>query len=111
MVSSITGKEFADEVLKSNQPVLVCFTASQCEACFPMCLIVNDLVEEYNKRLKFVRIDADMEPELIERYRILALPSILLFKDSKPVSKLIGFHYKKSIRRWLNEFTGGTQCF
>jgi thioredoxin 1 len=104
MVSSITGKEFDNEVLKSSQPVLVCFTASQCEVCFPVCLIVNDLVEEYNKRLKFVRIDADVEPELVERYRILALPSILLFKDSKPISKLIGFHYKKSIRRCLDKY-------
>ncbi len=104
MVSSITGKEFDNEVLKSSQPVLVCFTASQCEVCFPVCLIVNDLVEEYNKRLKFVRIDADVEPELVERYRILALPSILLFKDSKPISKLIGFHYKTSIRRWLDKY-------
>jgi thioredoxin-like negative regulator of GroEL len=110
MISRITGKEFAEEVLKSSQPVLVCFTGSQCEVCFPLCLIINSLVEEYNRRLKFVRIDADIEPDLIERYRIRALPSTVLFKDSKPVSKLIGFHHKASVRRWLDRFIGGTQC-
>jgi thioredoxin 1 len=111
MISSIKGKEFDNEVLKSKKPVLVCFSASQCEVCFPLCLIINSLVEEYNGRLKFVRIEADMEPDLIERYRIRALPSTLLFKDSKPISKLIGFHNKASLRRWLDKLTEGTQCY
>jgi thioredoxin 1 len=105
MISSITGKEFDNEVLKSKKPVLVCFTGSQCEVCFPLCLIINSLIEEYDRRLKFVRLDADTEPDLIERYRVRALPSTVLFKDSKPVSKLIGFHHKASIRRWLDKLT------
>jgi thioredoxin 1 len=108
MITDTTGEKFDKEVLKSTQPVFVCFTASQCDTCFPLCLVVKGLAEEYRGRVKFVKIDADREPELVERYKIMLVPSVLLFKGAKPVSKLLGFHYERPIRRWLNKLTEGT---
>jgi thioredoxin 1 len=107
MITSTTGEKFYEEVLESTLPVFVCFTSSRCDTCFPLCLVVNGLAKEYSGRVKFVRIDADREPELLERYRIVLVPSVLLFKHAKPVSKLLGFHYERPIRRWLDKLTEG----
>jgi len=108
MITSTTGEKFDEEVLKSTLPVFVCFTGSRCDTCFPLCLVINGLAEEYHGKVKFVRIDTDRESELVERYRIVLVPSVLLFKDAKPVSKLLGFHYERVIRRWLDKLTEGT---
>jgi len=107
MITSTTGEKFDEEVLKSKLPVFVCFTGSKCDTCFPLCLVVNGLAEKYRGKVKFVRVDADKESKLVERHRIMSVPSVLLFKDAKPVSKLLGFHYERPIRRWLDKLTGG----
>jgi len=102
MVTEITGQDFDEEVLKSDLPVFACFTDSRCGSCFALCLVVEDLAKEYDGRIKFVRIDVEKEPELATRYHILPLPAVLIFQGSEPVKKLLGFHYKGSLRDLLD---------
>ena len=101
MIIEITGRDFDDEVVKSELPVLACFTASQCGACFALCLVTEDLTEEYQGRIKFVKIDAGKEIELAARYNILPLPALLLFQHGKPVKKLGGFQSKAYLKKSL----------
>lgn len=107
MILEITGKDFELEVLKSELLVFACFTASWCRSCFPLCLEVEAIAKEYDQMVKFVRIDAENEPELMAKYHILPLPAVLLFQDSEPIKKLLGFHYKQSLKQMLNSVIAG----
>jgi thioredoxin 1 len=107
MVTKITGQDFDKEVLKSALPVFACFTTSQCGSCFALCLVVEDLAKEYEGRMKFVIIDVESEPELAASYHILPLPAVVLFRDSEPVAKLLGFEDKWSLRNRLDKLVQG----
>jgi thioredoxin-like negative regulator of GroEL len=99
----ITGQDFDNEVLKSEVPVFVCFTAPPCGSCFALCLVTDDLAEEYEGKIKFIKIDVTAEPELAAKYHILPLPAVILFKQGSLMKKLGGFQSKAFLRNSLNE--------
>ena len=103
MINEIEGTVFEEEVLGSDMPVFVCFSTSRCGSCFALCLVVEDLVEEYEGRIKFVMVDVEKEPELARRYNMLAMPAVLLFNRGEPLKGLGGFHSTARIRNTLNE--------
>jgi thioredoxin-like negative regulator of GroEL len=102
MVAEITGQDFDEEVLKSDLPVFVCFTTSPCGSCFALCLVVEDLAEEYAGRMRFAMVNVEKEPQLAARYHILPLPRVLLFRHGKPLKELGGFHDKAHLKNALN---------
>ncbi len=99
----ITDRDFDREVLKCKLPVFTCFTARWCHSCYPTCLFADELVKEYDGSVKFVRLDMEKSPEISERYHVITVPTILLFKDSQPVKKLLGFQERKSLKRLLGD--------
>ncbi len=91
MLTDVTEQNFDEEVLKCELPVFACFTARWCHTCYPTCLVSAELTEEYNSRVKFVRVDVEESPETAERYHITAVPTILVFQDSQEVKRLLSF--------------------
>jgi thioredoxin 1 len=104
-MSPVTGEDFRDEVLDSSLPVFACFTTQPCESCFPLCLLARELAEEYRGKIKFVTIDAGEEADLADRYHVLSVPEVILFRDSRPAKRLLGFHYKSVLRNILDDAT------
>ena len=102
MITETTGQDFDEEVLKSELPVFTCFVAQWCHSCFPTCLLAEELAEKYQGKVKFVKMDTEKSPEISDRYHIVALPSIILFQDSQPVEKLLGYQEKTRLRRLLD---------
>ena len=99
----ITDRDFDKEVLECKLPVFTCFTARWCHSCFPTCLLADELVKEYEGSVKFVRVDTERSPEASARYCITVIPTILIFKDSQPVEKLLGFQERGSLKRLLGD--------
>jgi thioredoxin 1 len=99
----VTERDFDKEVLECELPVFACFTARWCHTCYPTCLFADELVKEYEGSVKFVRVDIEGSPETSARYRITVVPTILLFKDSQPVEKLLGFQNHKSLKQLLGD--------
>jgi thioredoxin 1 len=99
----VTERDFDKEVLECELPVFACFTARWCYTCYPTCLFADELVKEYDGSVKFVRLDMEKSPEISERYHIMVVPTILLFKDSQPVGKLLGFQDSNSLKRLLGD--------
>jgi len=99
----VTERDFDKEVLECELPVFACFTTKWCHSCYPTCLFANELVEEYDGSVKFVRLDMEKSPEISERYHIITVPTILLFKGSQPVEKLLGFQERGSLKRLLGD--------
>lgn len=102
MITEITGQDFDEQVLKSELPVFACFVAQWCHSCYPTCFIADELAKQYGGQIKFVKIDAEKSPEIRARYHIIALPCIILFQDSQPVKKLLGYQEKTSLRELLD---------
>jgi len=99
----VTERDFDKEVLECELPVFACFTARWCHTCYPTCLFADELVKEYEGSVKFVRVDTEASPEASARYRVTVVPTILLFKDSEPVEKLLGFQDRNSLKRLLGD--------
>jgi len=102
MLTEVTEQNFDEEVLNSDLPVFACFTASWCSSCFPTCFVADELSGEYNGKIKFVRVDMEESPGVIERYRVTAVPTILIFKNSQPVKKILGFQESASLKSALD---------
>ena len=101
-MKEITDRDFDREVMKCELPVFACFVTRWCHSCYPTCLFADELAEKYNGRVKFVRIDIEKNPEAPARYHVVAVPTILLFRDSQLVKKLLGFQDLKSLEHLLD---------
>ena len=102
MLTEVTEQNFDEEVLNSDLPVFACFTTSWCRACFPTCLVADELVNRYEGRIKFVRIDKEKAPEISDEYHITVVPTIILFQDSQITKRLLGFQEKVALRDLLD---------
>jgi thioredoxin 1 len=101
----ITERDFDREVLEDRLPVFACFTTGWCQSCYPTCLFADQLTKEYDGIVKFVRLDTEKNPGIAERYHVKVVPTIILFKDSQPVKKLIGFQDRSSLKCLLGNIT------
>jgi thioredoxin 1 len=104
----INKRDFDKEVLECELPVFACFTTKWCHSCYPTCLLGDDLANEYEGRVKFVKVDVVEIPHVSTGYRITAVPTILIFKDSKPVRTLLGFQDRRSLKALLDSVANGS---
>ncbi|KAK1686554.1 hypothetical protein QYE76_047402 [Lolium multiflorum] len=84
-VKLVGDGEFEAEVLQSELPVLVDFVADWCGPCRLVAPVVDWASEEYEGRLKIVKIDHDANPQIIEKYKVYGLPALILFKNGQEV--------------------------
>ncbi|KQJ85274.1 hypothetical protein BRADI_5g26060v3 [Brachypodium distachyon] len=84
-VRLVAQDEFEAEVLQSELPVLVDFVAEWCGPCRLVAPVVDWASEEYEGRLKIVKIDHDANPEIIQKYKVYGLPALILFKNGEEV--------------------------
>ena len=97
MVVLVNDKTFADEVLKSELPVLVDFYADWCGPCRMVSPVVDQLSDEYVGKVKFCKINVDESPETAQAYRIMSIPSLYFFKNGEQVDQIIGAVPKPAI--------------
>jgi len=97
MVVFVNDKTFADEVLKSELPVLVDFYADWCGPCRMVSPVVDQLSDEYVGKVKFCKINVDESPETAQAYRIMSIPALYFFKNGKQVDQIIGAVPKPAI--------------
>ncbi len=97
MLSYVTSENFADEVLQSDVPVLVDFTAVWCGPCKMLAPIVEELAQEWQGRVKIVKLDVDQNSEIAVQYQVMGVPTLMLFKDGQPVHRMTGFKPKAKV--------------
>jgi len=85
----ITDKNF-EEVINSEQPVLVDFWAEWCGPCKMIAPIVEELASEYNGKAVIGKVDVDANPEVSAKFSIRSIPTLLIFKNGEVVDKQIG---------------------
>tara|TARA_B100000029_G_scaffold516796_1_gene634382 strand:+ start:23652 stop:23975 length:324 start_codon:yes stop_codon:yes gene_type:complete len=88
--TAITDDQFESEVINSGTPVLVDFWAEWCGPCKAVAPTLEELAEDYDGRLKIVKVDIDENREAATRFGIRSIPSLLLFKDGAEVDRILG---------------------
>ena len=99
-IVTITKDNFEQEVIGSNQTVLVDFWATWCGPCKMIAPIVEDIAAS-RPDVKVCKIDVDNEPELAIRYKIMSIPTLLVFKNGEVADKAIGLRSKDQIEAML----------
>jgi len=95
-IPSVTDDGFSAEVLESERPVLVDFTAAWCGPCRVMKPVLADLAAERDD-LRVVRVDVDAEHDTVARYGVLSMPTFILFRDGEPVLRLVGSRPRRKL--------------
>ena len=99
----VTDAEFETEVLKSELPVLVDFWATWCGPCRLVAPLLDQLAEEYDGRVKFVKVNTDENITTAAAYGIRSIPTLLVFRDGQPVDQIIGFRPMSELRHLLEQ--------
>ena len=95
LVMELTDANFEDEVLNSDQPVLVDFWAAWCQPCLMLAPTIDQLAAEHKGRVKVGKVDTDNNRDVASRFGITSLPTVMLFKGGQPVGAVTGYRGKE----------------
>lgn len=100
MEKTLTSQNFEAEVLKSGKPVLVDFWATWCGPCMRQGPIVAELAEE---GYSVGKVDVDQNPDLAQQYRVMSIPTLIVFKNGQEAERLVGLTPKETLKKLLAE--------
>ena len=99
----LNDSNFDNNVMKSDIPVLVDFWATWCMPCVKMGPIFKELADEYDSKIKFAKVNVEKSQALAQRFGIRSIPTLLIFKDGRIMSQIIGVQPKRNFEKKIKE--------
>jgi thioredoxin 1 len=100
-MENVTRQTFEQEVLQSEKPVIVDFWAEWCGPCHAVAPVLEKIADERKDELKVVKLNIDEEQDIAQRYGVISIPTIVLFKEGEPAAAAIGAQPKGALERSL----------
>jgi len=104
MAKVFTDQNFEQEVLNSQKPVLVDFWAPWCGPCQMMGPIIEELAEELEGQVVVGKLNVDENPQMAQKYGIMGIPTLLVFKNGQVVEQFVGVQPKEVLKTSLTNF-------
>ncbi|QYK54456.1 MAG: thioredoxin [Fimbriimonadaceae bacterium] len=100
---AIEASQFEEQVLKSDQPVLVDFWATWCRPCIAITPFVEEIASEMDGQAKVFKVDVDANQDLAMQHDIMSIPALLVFKGGKEVDRMVGAGSKEDIKALISK--------
>jgi thioredoxin 1 len=98
-VIHVSDRDFDQLVLGSAQPVLVDFWAEWCVPCHMVSPVVEEIARDHSERLKAAKLNVDDNPDTTRKYRVMSIPTLIVFKDGQEKARVVGARGKDAILR------------
>lgn len=103
-ILTLTDQDFGTQLQQENLPVLVDFWAGWCGPCRMVAPVLEEIAQENAERMRLGKLNVDENPQTAEKYGIMNIPTMILFKNGKEVTRIIGFRPKSEIIRSLEPY-------
>lgn len=104
MAEQVTDATFADEVLRSDKPVIVDFWAEWCGPCRMVGPVIDQIAEEHADKVKVVKLDVENNPATAMKYGITSIPAIYVFQDGEVAKQTVGAKPKPVLEQEFADF-------
>ena len=98
---TVTGANFAEDVLKSDKPVLIDFWATWCGPCRMIAPNVEKIAEDHAAELVVGKVNVDEEADLAEEFGIRSIPTLILFRNGRPVAQTLGYKTVEQLEEFI----------
>jgi thioredoxin 1 len=95
----VSDRDFAEEVLSSDKPVLVDFWADWCVPCHMVSPVVEEIARDHGEQLRAAKLNVDDNPETARKYNVMSIPTLIVFRDGEERARVIGARGKEAILR------------
>ena len=101
-IKKVSDASFDSDVLKSSTPVLVDYWAEWCAPCRMIAPVLEEWADEYAGRLTIAKLDIDANPKTPTDYHVRGIPTLMLFKDGKPIATQVGAVSKAQLAAFID---------
>lgn len=103
MIKEIEQSNFENEVINSEEAVVVDFWAPWCGPCKMLGPVMEELAQDMGHKAKFFKINVDKNPEIAQKLEISSIPNVMVFKQGKVVENMVGFRPKQDFQKVLEK--------
>jgi thioredoxin 1 len=100
-VSKVSDADFDSEVLKSTSPVVVDFWAEWCGPCRMIAPALEEIAGSLGAKVKIVKLNVDENPQTAQKYGIMSIPTLMIFKNGEMAARQIGAAPKQKLEQWI----------